>query len=110
MAATTSAGPKSPPIASTAICPVKPEEVTIARMVYNYAMVSRGLDLDVDHLATAVGAVRRIHVMRTEGRAIGRIFSDLRSFESVGCAAVGATAFGLLAFRISHGRCGLKGE
>jgi len=38
-----------------------------------------------------------------EGAAVGRVFGDLRSLESVGGATVGAAAFGLLAFRISHG-------
>ena len=87
--------------------PEIPEGVTIAGMVDN-VLVTRGLNLDVYHLATAICAVGRIHVMRAESGAIGRIFGDLGSFESVGGAAVGATAFGLLAFRISHGRCGLR--
>ena len=61
------------------------------------------LDLDVEHLTTAVHAVLGIDAMRAESTAIGRIFGDFRSFESVGGATVGATAFGLLAFRICHG-------
>ena len=74
----------------------------------DYWLFTRGLDLDVDDLAAAIRAVGRIHVMGAESRAIGRVFGDLGSLESVGCAAVCAAAFGLLAFRISHGRCGLK--
>ena len=42
--------------------------------------------------------------MRAASRTIARIAGELRSFEGVGRAAIGTAAFGLLAFRISHGR------
>ena len=60
-------------------------------------------DLYVEHLTATIHAVLWIDAMRAECAAVGRVFSYLRSFESVGCAAVGAAAFGLLAFRIGHG-------
>ncbi len=66
----------------------------------------RGLDLDVQHLSTTVEAVFWIHTVGAKSAAVGRIFCYLRSFESVGSATVGAAAFGLLAFRICHGKCG----
>ena len=68
----------------------------------------RGLDLDVQHLAAAVHPVVWVDAVRAESTAVGRIFCDLRSFESVSGAAISAAAFRLLAFRVSHGRSFLE--
>ena len=65
-------------------------------------------DANVEHLATAIHAVVGIDAMGTEDGAIGWVGRDLRGNESVSRAAVGAAAFGLLAFRLSHGERSLK--
>jgi hypothetical protein len=65
--------------------------------------LGEGSDGDVEHLATAIHAVDRIHAVGAEGAAIDRILGELGRLEGVGSATVGAAAFGLLAFRIGHG-------
>src|SRR3954470_12720733 len=87
-------------MASTAIRP-DPGLVTIAGMAEGNAA---RLDLDVQDLTAAIHAVLRVDPMRAEGAAISRILGELGRFESVGGAAVSAATFGLLAFRIGHGR------
>ena len=69
-------------------------------------MVTRGLGLDVEHLATAVETGLGVHAMAAVERAINRILGEFGSDESIGGATVGAAAFGLFAFRIGH----LSGE
>src|SRR4051812_33364241 len=69
---------------------------------------SEVLDLDVQHLATAVHPVLRVYTMRAKRAAIGRILGEFRRLEGVGRAAIGAAAFGLLAFRIGHGGSGFE--
>jgi hypothetical protein len=82
--------------------PVSPEEVPIARMAERGK--SGRSDLDVEDLTTAIHAVLGVHPVGAEGTAIGGVLGKLGSLKGVGGAAVGAAAFGLLAFRICHGR------
>ena len=72
----------------------------------------RGLGLDVEYLAAAVEAGLWVHAMAAIERAINRILGEFGSDESVGGATIGATAFGLFAFRISHvrGELGVRGR
>src|SRR5471032_1242036 len=98
-AATTSLGPKSPPIASTAIRPGNPGAMTVGVTAF---FGWSGLDLYVENLATAVGTGLGIHAMGPYEAAICGITGELRRYESVGCTAVCATTLGLLAFWIGH--------
>lgn len=90
-------------MASTAIRPLAP---LLETSTWRVTRTAEALDLDVQHLTTAIKAVFGIHTVGPKGAAVSRVFCYLRSFESVGRAAVSATAFGLLAFRISHVECG----
>jgi len=65
-------------------------------------MITRGLDLDVEHLATAIEPGLGIYAVAAIERAIDRILGELGCDESVGSATIGAAAFGLFAFRIGH--------
>src|SRR5580700_11289640 len=97
-AATTSLGPKSPPIASTAIRPGDPGAMAAVLP----PLPSGGLDLDVEDLAAPVGARLRVHAVRADQASVGRVAGELGRDESVCCTAVCATALGLLAFWIGH--------
>jgi hypothetical protein len=83
-------------MASTAIR--APEDMTIRNRTGGEAS-----GLDVQHLPAAIEAGLGIHAMGPEKGAIGRVFGELRRYESVGGPPIGATAFGLLAFWIGHG-------
>lgn len=78
-------------------------------MVTNPEDGGAGSDFDVEHLATTIHPVIEIDVMRAEWGAVGRVNGVLRGLESVGGATVGATTFGLFAFRISHDEWDLAG-
>src|SRR5690606_38887486 len=102
-AATTSVGPKSPPIASTAIRPASPAGLSIRGRDRTEA--SGGAprsDGHVEHLAAAVHPVIRVDAVGTENGAVRRVPGDLGSLEGIGCAAMRAAALRLLAFRLGH--------
>ena len=73
---------------------------------------TRGLGLDVEHLAAAVETGLGVHAVATVERAIDGILGEFRGDESVGGATIRAAAFGLFAFRISHvsGELGVRGR
>ena len=73
---------------------------------------TRGLGLDVEYLAAAIEAGLGVYAVATVERAIDGILREFRSDESVGGATIGAAAFGLFAFRISHvsGELGVRGR
>src|ERR1017187_101486 len=98
-AATTSLGPKSPPIASTAIRPVDPGDMTVG---VPSGADGGSSDLDVEDLATPIGSSLWVHPVRPEQAPVGGIPGELRRYEGVGCTPVCTTALGLLAFRIGH--------
>src|SRR5271166_2239945 len=98
-AATTSLGPKSPPIASTAIRPVDPGGISVGLPP---GVDGPASDLDVEDLAPAVCPGLRIHPVGPEQATVGGVPGELRRDESVGCAPVCTTALGLFAFRIGH--------
>ena len=59
------------------------------------------LNLDVQHLATAIDAGLGIDPVRTERAAIG-ILGEFRGNKCIRGAAIGAAALGLFTFRIGH--------
>src|SRR5271165_1324153 len=98
-AATTSLGPKSPPIASTAIRPVDPGGMTVGVLS---SAGGRASDLDVEDLAAAVDSCLGVDPVRPEEASVGGVPGELRRLEGVGCTPVCTAALGLLAFRIGH--------
>src|SRR5688572_12246802 len=91
-------------MASTAMRPDAPDVVTIAGMVGFKLRTRGGSNLDVQNLTTAIHSILRVHAVRTKRGTIRRIPRELGSLKGIGRAAVGAAAFGLLAFRIGHER------
>lgn len=60
------------------------------------------LQLDVEHLATAIHAIGRIDTVRTVKRPVLAVFGELRQFKLDGTAPLAATLLGLFAFWLGH--------
>src|SRR5664280_3039185 len=105
-ASTTSAGPRSPPMASTAMLPT----VGVSAIVWKAGgragkscwSPSRSSDFDGENLAAAIHAALGVDAMRPDCAAVSGIHGELRRLEGVGRPAVGAAAFGLFSLRVSH--------
>jgi hypothetical protein len=61
-----------------------------------------GSDFDRENLAASIQAALGIDTMGTDCATISGIDGELRRLKGVGGPAVGAAAFGLFAFRVSH--------
>ena len=59
------------------------------------------LDLDVQHLTSAINAGLGIDPVRTKCAAVG-VLGEFRSNKCICGAAIGAAALGLFTFRIGH--------
>src|SRR4051812_43844360 len=90
-AATTSDGPRSPPIASTAIRAWSVVGLAVSGLMAGRLNPGDGLDLDVEDLAAAIGPRLGVHAVRAELAAIG-VLGKLGGPEGVGGATVGAAA------------------
>jgi hypothetical protein len=62
----------------------------------------RGSDFYRENLAASIQAALWVDTVRPDRTAVNGVHGQLRRFECVGSPAIGAAAFGLFAFRVSH--------